>query len=348
MAPERLLRSWQIRPQKDGRLLLVDLQGPLTRRDKTLPQEAYSDRPTAARWPKRTWRERIILSERLSCRGAVPRRCLAIAFDERTDQLAVKTTALEAPPDEDGPWEKDLPAHYYPYRALAGDGGPPVVGVLTIRPRPPRVRAPNVRTTWFCPRVARLWTFICDWRPSRQSRLVDLCVSAPYVPAASGDPWGWRADRGGVEVREARRMPLGRRRRPAAWCSGRLGGRGGTDRPAARRVLACDVCSATARRRAGSASCTLTAKTGEKRQDVPLTAVLGERMEGEASCASPPLTRSGSRPSAYAKLAGAFQPSSRRLGLAYLPLQRAGRGTNIGGPLQDATHGRSGGGSSPP
>ncbi len=66
---------------------------------------------------------------------------LAIAFDERTDQLTLKTTAAEAPPDEDGPWGKDLPAYFYPYRGPSAEAPAPVSGSLIVRSRSPLVRA---------------------------------------------------------------------------------------------------------------------------------------------------------------------------------------------------------------
>ena len=184
------------------------------------------------------------------------------------------------------PGKRIYPLTIYPYGALAGDGRPSVVGVLTIRPRPPRVRAQCTNDVVLSAGRATVDVHLRLEAEQGSPDFVDLCVSAPYVPAASGVPWGWRAERGGVEVREARRLPV----REAA---------------AALAVLGAPDALAVAAERIGRprGECwrvtfarplhvgapillhaTLTAKTADKRLDVPLTAVLGAtRMEGEAT-----------------------------------------------------------------
>ncbi len=122
---------------------------------------------------------------------------LAITFDERTDQLTVKTSALEAPP-EDGPWENDWPAYYYPYMEASGAAPAPVAGVISLRPRPPHVRAQSTNDV-----VLSAGKVTVDVRLRLEAEQgtpdsVGLYVSAPYVPTASGAPWEGRAARGGV------------------------------------------------------------------------------------------------------------------------------------------------------
>src|SRR5205814_261281 len=59
---------------------------------------------------------------------------LAIDFDEQAAQPTVRASVPAAEP-EDGPWGKQTPDLYYPYR------GGPLSGTLLLRPRRPELRA---------------------------------------------------------------------------------------------------------------------------------------------------------------------------------------------------------------
>jgi hypothetical protein len=286
VAPERLLRNWRIRPEKEGPVLVVDLQRPLTITDKPTP---HTPTLTVKLKPAQAG----VLGKELPFPDAFPigaqfrEGSLAIAFDERTDQLAVKTAAVEAPPDDDGPWEKDLPTYYYPYRAQQANSNSPVAGVLTLRPRPPRIRAQCTSDVVLSTGRATVDTRLLLEAEQGSPNSVDLYVSAPCVPTASGDPWGWRAERGGVEVKEARRMP-------GVEAAAALAALGAADVLGVAAVLAgqprgeCWRVTFARPLRVREPILLHGALTprivDDERHDIPLTAVLGaSRMEGEAT-----------------------------------------------------------------
>ena len=115
---------------------------------------------------------------------------------------------------------------------------------------------------------------------------VDLCLSAPSVPSASGDPWGWQSERGGVDVREVRRMP-------GIEAAGALAALGAPDVLSAAGVLTGRPRGECWRltfarplrvREPALLAATVAVKPGGVRHDVPLTAVLGaSRLDGEAT-----------------------------------------------------------------
>src|SRR5207302_4028181 len=59
---------------------------------------------------------------------------LALDFDESLYEAQIHTAAPAAAVDEEGPWGKQAPEHFYPYR------GRPVQGSLVLRPRRGRLR----------------------------------------------------------------------------------------------------------------------------------------------------------------------------------------------------------------
>ncbi len=284
LAPEHLLRNWRIRPEKAGPVLLVDLQGPVSFTDKASPQK-----PTLTIQMKPS--QATIRGKELPFPDACPlgarfqEGALAIAFDERTDQLTVKTTAIEAPAD-DGPWGKAIPDYFYSYRGISTDAHAPVAGALILRSRPPQVRAQCTNDVVLSSGRVTVDVHLRLEAEQGSPDAVDLYLSAPCVQAASGDPWGWRAERGGVEVREARRMP-------GIEAASALAALAARDALSAAAVLTARPRGECWRVRFVRAlrvrepvllSSTLTVKTDDESHDVPLTAVLGaSRMEGEAT-----------------------------------------------------------------
>ena len=59
----------------------------------------------------------------------------AIELDEDFYEAQVSPPRAEAPPDEEGPWGRQTPRFYYPFK------GEPVRGTLALRPRSARLRA---------------------------------------------------------------------------------------------------------------------------------------------------------------------------------------------------------------
>src|SRR5207248_240889 len=57
---------------------------------------------------------------------------LAVGFDEQVNQATVTPPLARSEADDEGPWGKQAPEHYYRYR------GEPPRAALLLRPRPPR------------------------------------------------------------------------------------------------------------------------------------------------------------------------------------------------------------------
>jgi hypothetical protein len=285
LTPERLLRNWRIRPEKTGPVLLVDLQEPAPLPDKSSPRKPTLTIQLAPSQPVALGRE-MPFPDAYSIGARFREGALALDFDERTDQLVVKTSAVETVPDGDGPWGKNLPAHFYPYRGLSAETAPPVVGALTLRSRPPQVRAQCTNVVVLSASRAAVDVHLRLEAEQGSPHWVDLYLSAPCVPSASGDPWGWRAERGGVEVREVRRMS-------GIEAAAALAALGAPDVLNAAVVLAgrprgeCWRVTFARPLRAREPvllNATLIVKPDDELHEVPLTAVLGASpMDGEAT-----------------------------------------------------------------
>ncbi len=204
LAPDDLRRDWTVRTEKGGRVLLVDLQRALT------PAEKRGARLTVGLRPARPG---DVAGKELSFPDAEPlgarfrEGALAVGFDERTHQIRIETAAAQAPPDDDGPWRKDIPSYYYPYRDQAGAGRPAPAGRLMLLPRQPQVRAQCTSDVTLTAGQVSVDTRLLLEAEQGSPESVDLYLSATAAPAVSGDPWNWRAEQGGVEVRAARRLP---------------------------------------------------------------------------------------------------------------------------------------------
>ena len=252
LAPDGPPRNWSVRTENGARVLVVDLQKALTPPEKS---GARGPRLTVALRPAHPG---DVLGKELPFPDAEPlgarfrEGALAIGFDEQTHVVAVHTAAAEAPPEDDGPWQQDLPAYFYPYREPPGAGRPALAGSLKLLPRPPQVRAQCTSDVVLSAGQVSVDTRLlleAEQGSPDALRSVDLYLSAAAAPAASGDPWNWRAEQGGVEVHDARRLPgVETAAALTALRRGRPAGRGRpADRPSARRVLAADVQPPTAR-----------------------------------------------------------------------------------------------------
>ena len=204
LAPAGLLRNWSVGRANGAPVLLVDLQKAVTPAEK--PSQ-HGPTLTVTLEPART--DNILGRETpfpdAAVLGARFREgALAVGFDEQRHRLEVKSTAAEAPPVDDGPWGKEIPAFYYPYREQAADGRPAPAGSLTLRSRPPQVRAQCTSEVVLSGGQPAVDAHLLLEAEQGSPESVDLYLSAPCAPSASGDPWGWQ---GGVAARAAQRLP---------------------------------------------------------------------------------------------------------------------------------------------
>ncbi|HVS37049.1 MAG TPA: hypothetical protein VMS17_15925, partial [Gemmataceae bacterium] len=290
LAPTGLLRNRAVRNEWGVRFLIVDLQRALTPADKPGPRGAKLTvelRPTN---PGEVLRKELPFPDAEPIGARFREGALAIGCDEQTHRLRVETTAPAAPPEDDGPWQKDIPSYYYPYREQPGAAGPAPAGKLVLEPRPPQIRAQCTSDVVLSAGQVSVETRLlleAEQGSPEALRSVDLYLSAPAAPAVSGDPWNWRTEQGGVEVRGAQRLPLTEAATGlTALLSGTdpLGGaalliarpRGECWRLTFQRALA--VHEPVVLR------AVVAPKAGEGPLALPLTAVLGaSRMEGETT-----------------------------------------------------------------
>lgn len=124
---------------------------------------------------------------------------LAISVEDQLLEVADGRPTASVPsldPDEDGPWGRDLPDFYFPYRTQ------PPTGSLTVRPRPPQVAA-QVRTAVVL-------------GPARSEAEVRLRLTAEagapdgvelLVPGADVAGWDWRVEAGTAQLRRVEAVP---------------------------------------------------------------------------------------------------------------------------------------------
>jgi hypothetical protein len=293
--PPELLRNWTLRTEGGRAELLVDLQRPVSPgQAASRPGPASAEgRPAAGSVRLTVWLRRsaghgpapapgpagalsypfpdvIPLGARLR-EGA-----LAIDLDESLYEARVESSARATTPGEDGPWGKQLPDYYFPYR------GQPVRGTLTLQPRRPRVRVRCTSAVGLTADRAAVETHLTLQPEVGTPDTLDLYLSAP--PAGR---WEWKTEEGSNAVRSFERLPA----LEAAPLLGAVG---------APPLQAADCLAALTRPPAGLGGerwrLTLArplrepvtlAGSGELRRggdrvDVPLPAVLGAgRMEGE-------------------------------------------------------------------
>ena len=201
--PPGLLRNWGVRQVNGASILTVDLQKPLTPSEKPALRGPTLTVHLEPAHPGNILGKEVPFPDFAAPGARFREGALAVGFDEQTHRLEIKTAAAEAPPEDDGPWGKKVPAYYYPYREQSSDARPAPGGALTLRARPPQLRA-----------LCTSEVVLSAGRPIVDARLlleaeqgspesVDLYLSAPCLPSPSGDPWGWQ---GGVEVRSVQRL----------------------------------------------------------------------------------------------------------------------------------------------
>jgi hypothetical protein len=295
--PPELLRNWGPRMEGGRTVLVVDLQrpvspGPAARPDAPRPGLAEA-RPAAGPVRLSVWLRPAAGRGPAADRGAagalsypfpdvaplgvrLREGALAIDLDESLYEARVDTPARGTTPGEDGPWGKQLPDYYFPYR------GQPVQGTLTLQPRRPRLRARCTSAVGLTADRAAVETRLTLQPEVGTPETVDLYLSAP--PAGR---WQWKTEEGTNAVRSFERVP-------AVEAAPLLGAVGAPPLPAATLLAA--LARPPAGLRGERWRLTLArplrepvtlAGTGELRRggdrvDVPLPAVAGaSRMEGE-------------------------------------------------------------------
>jgi hypothetical protein len=187
MSPASLLRNWAVRRSTPRPLLVVDLQHPLSSAgDSTEPPES----PGRSRIPTvnvqlRPLRPGPLTGRELAFPDAAPlgarfrEGALALDFDEQLYQPAVRTSLARAEAEEEGPWGKQGPDYYYPYR------GDTPEGTLVLQPRPPRLRAKVASEVFVTAGRAAIETRLLLEAEAGSPDTIDL-----YLSSAAG-PWEW-------------------------------------------------------------------------------------------------------------------------------------------------------------
>jgi hypothetical protein len=119
-----------------------------------------------------------------------PEGALAIEYDERAYQAAVHPPQNAATPDEEGPWGKQLPDYYYPFRGQA------LQGTLELQPRPLRLRARCVNELALESGRLIVRTHLSVEAEAGVPETLDFLACAPL-----GNKWAWRTEAGGGRVR---------------------------------------------------------------------------------------------------------------------------------------------------
>jgi hypothetical protein len=123
---------------------------------------------------------------------------LAISYDQGLYDAQVRTAAVAAPPDQEGPepWGRQTVAYFYPYR------GQPVSGSLVLQPRRTRVRARCSSAVLLTADRVAVLTQLTLQPDVGNPDSIDLYVSAPVAGR-----WEWKAGGDGDTVRSFERLP---------------------------------------------------------------------------------------------------------------------------------------------
>lgn len=208
VTPKDLLRNSSQQSEKGRSLLVVDLQHGLTPSTAPPLSLRLQLRPTPTRtgsgrgpWPIP---DVVSLGARL-CEGG-----LAISVDSL---YQAQTTASAAPTDDNAewqrllreigpgerpPWGEQSPDFYYPFRSQIAKGSVDqlVKGMLTLRPRPTRIRARLNSQVYLASGRATLLTRIELHPEGGAPEALDLLCSTP-VPGA----WSWKTLAGQNQVK---------------------------------------------------------------------------------------------------------------------------------------------------
>jgi hypothetical protein len=223
VSPADLLRTYDVRQENGKPTLFVELQRPLAPAGLKAPADARPAIPTlrltvqlrpakdAERWADAGARKdglgrtmTLPLPDLVPVGAKAREGGLAVEFDEGLYDGRVRTAAAAGPPEEDGPWGKQAPDYYYPFR------GQPPQGTLTLQPSRPRLRARCTTEVVFTAGRAAFVARLALQPVVGAPEAVDVTVSAP-----GAGRWAWKTVEGanGVQAFE---------RHPAAEAAGRL------------------------------------------------------------------------------------------------------------------------------
>jgi len=193
--PAGLNLSWRVRrDQKLPPLLLVDLERPLRSRS---PGSRLTVRLRPAQ-PMPIIGKLLAFPEAMALGARFQEGALAVSLDDQNHQL-VRSQASNpsADPDEEGPWGKDLPEYFYPYR------GKQVQGSLLLQQRPVQLRARCLNKVFLASGRAALETQLWLEAEAGSTEAIDLSI-----PSVAGGPWSWQGGEPGASatgVRERQR-----------------------------------------------------------------------------------------------------------------------------------------------
>jgi hypothetical protein len=205
--PSDRLRNWNVRPEKDGSTLLVELQRPITaaddfRRDKSAATDGAVAR---LRGPSLTVRLNASRREGLTGRawpfpdaapiGARLREgALGVDLSDLLYQGSLRSTLAESEPgEEEGLWGSQTPDHYFSYRGQA------LQGTLELRPRAAKVRAT-------CTTNVHLASDRVDTRLVLEAEAGSVDAVDLYVSTSWSEPAQWRVESGNNQLRRAERV----------------------------------------------------------------------------------------------------------------------------------------------
>lgn len=206
LTPTDLLRNWNVLPEKGRQVLLVELQKPVgPTAAGTKPETARNGllrltvwlRPLTARQPGAGPTALTFPFPDMVPLGARWREgALAIDYDQARYDAHVQTAARSTPPNEEGPWGKQVLDYYYPYR------GQPVQGTLALQARRPRARARCTSAVGLTAKRAAIVAHLTLQPEVGTPETVDLYFSAPLA-----GKWEWKTEEGGNAVRRFERLP---------------------------------------------------------------------------------------------------------------------------------------------
>jgi hypothetical protein len=198
MTPSALLRNWGVRVEDRGSLVTVDLNQALTppRATSALEETPAPPRLTLRLRPAR--RPAITKStgggaqswsipEVIPVGARWPEGALAIECDQRAHQASIQPPRISALPEEEGPWGKQLPDYYYPYRGRA------LKGTLELRAIPTRLRARCVNEVLMESGRLIVETHLQVESAAGVAEALEFVASAPL-----GNRWSWRTDGAGT------------------------------------------------------------------------------------------------------------------------------------------------------
>jgi hypothetical protein len=245
MSPAGLLGSSQVRREKNRAVLLVDLLRPLSAPARGSTESALAmarnaalsatapgsaagaagrDLPGAALSLSGTLTVTLgaaqgkASSREFTFPDAIPlgarfrEGVFAIGVDGAQVLADLKTTAVVGDAREDGPWGKEIPTYSFPYREQ------PPRGVLTLRQRPPEIRARCGSEVTLNDDRAMLETEVAVDVEAGTPDTVDL-----FVAGDDGAQWTWKAATSNPSIVRAERLPA----RDAASLAGTLVAPGG-------------------------------------------------------------------------------------------------------------------------